>query len=79
MVSYARYMAGLRFRVAVDEGYDLFDEEDLVQEIDKLRIDHGDTKIWVAKKAKKDTAKKRRKSKRGTVVGSDWLERRLSC
>lgn len=67
---------------SVDEGYDLFDEDDFVQEIDKLRVDHGDTKIWVAKKAKKDTAKKRRNSKRGTkrgtVVGSDWIEMRLS-
>ena len=37
---------------SVDEGYDLFDDEDRVEAIDKMSYDHGETRILTPKKKK---------------------------
>jgi integrase len=44
----------------VDEGYDLFDEEDFVQEIDKFRVEFGETRVWVTQREKKQGTEKER-------------------
>ncbi len=46
---------------SVDEGYDLFDDEDRVAAIDAMTYDHGETRILTSRRGKST-----RRYKRGT-------------
>jgi hypothetical protein len=42
----------------MDSAHDLFDEEDFVYEIDKFRVDLGETRVWVMHRKKKQKIKR---------------------